>query len=325
MSRPIKILWVHNFNVDIKNAGVFMFNSYDYIINNHQNICSIDLYKFDFSDSFFEIIKSIIRLRKLSHDYDISHAQFGSLCGLMALFSSSPIKVITLRGSDLNGWRKGVFQLHGLMQTIFSLISLLFYKNIITVSNRMACEVASFGFKVKPFVLPSAVDVDKFIPLNKLECRRHIGWSSTKKYFIHPVINSKNIVKRPNFIEELRNFLPVNVEIITIEGINHQDLSVFYSAADCVLLPSIYEGWPNVIKEALLCNTPFITTDISDLRDIANLTKNCKILPLNVKSWINSLEQFEPASENLRQYILYMSYQKSNKSLLDYYRRLISR
>ncbi len=39
------------------------------------------------------------------------------------------------------------------------------------------------------------------------------------------------------------------------------------NAADCLLLTSMAEGSPVVVKEALMCNLPVVATDVADVRE----------------------------------------------------------
>jgi glycosyltransferase involved in cell wall biosynthesis len=47
------------------------------------------------------------------------------------------------------------------------------------------------------------------------------------------------------------------------------------NAADALILTSLNEGSPNVIKEAMACNCPIVSTDVGDVRDIIGNTQGC--------------------------------------------------
>lgn len=58
--------------------------------------------------------------------------------------------------------------------------------------------------------------------------------------------------------------------VIRFEGpVAHDRLPDWYRAADAVVLSSLSEGLPNVLREALACGTPFVATDVGDISEIA--------------------------------------------------------
>ena len=56
---------------------------------------------------------------------------------------------------------------------------------------------------------------------------------------------------------------------------------LYYNAADLLLLTSKHEGSPNIIKEAMACNCPVVSTDVGDVRWVIGNTKGCYITSSN--------------------------------------------
>jgi teichuronic acid biosynthesis glycosyltransferase TuaC len=56
-----------------------------------------------------------------------------------------------------------------------------------------------------------------------------------------------------------------NSELLVKYGIPHEQTRLYYYAVDVLALSSIYEGSPNVIKEALVCNCPVVSTPVGDV------------------------------------------------------------
>ena len=52
--------------------------------------------------------------------------------------------------------------------------------------------------------------------------------------------------------------------------VNHADLPDWYRAADLTVLPSLSEGVPNVLLEAIACGSSFVATDVGGVAEIAD-------------------------------------------------------
>lgn len=312
----MRILWIHNFNPKIKNSGVFMHQSLDFLKENYKDLKVDELYLGNLRNPLV-VIYSVLKIMFLSMKYDIIHAQYGSMCGFLGSFALSR-KYLTLRGSDWYAKKKkdNFSYFHNKLQNFLTRLTLNKYNCVVVVSNRMKAEVKEI-YKGKILVIPSAVDLNKFYPMDKESCRKKLNLSLEKKLILFPVMNLNNIVKRPYLIEELKGKLPCNVEIISASGVPHNEMVFLYNAVDAVLLPSMYEGWPNVIKESLLCNTPFIATDVSDLLEISQRNSSCKIVEPTLDSILSVLNNMHDTKrENLRIEVVWMELNSLNKLMV---------
>jgi len=53
----------------------------------------------------------------------------------------------------------------------------------------------------------------------------------------------------------------------------------YINASNVLILPSITEGSPNIVKEAMACNVPVVATDVGDVCEVIGRTKGCKVCP----------------------------------------------
>jgi teichuronic acid biosynthesis glycosyltransferase TuaC len=135
----------------------------------------------------------------------------------------------------------------------------------ITVKSRNLLDALPSGVDQRTWVLPDGVDLARFRPLDRRECRNALGLDADATHVLFPAAPH-----RP----EKRYALAVaavgrldGVELQTLGGVRHDDVPLWINAADAVLLTSLYEGSPNVVKEALACNVPLVSVDVGDVRE----------------------------------------------------------
>ena len=56
-------------------------------------------------------------------------------------------------------------------------------------------------------------------------------------------------------------------------------MKTYYAAADLVALPSLEEGWPDVLTESFACGCPWVASDVGGVRDILALTGSGLVVP----------------------------------------------
>lgn len=209
-----------------------------------------------------------IRRRVLNGKYDLVHAHY-SLSAISASFAGRFPLVVSLMGSD--AWQGGI------MTGIIRLFSFLRWHIVIVKTQEMKNRLRL----KKAYVIPNGVDTDRFIPGDMLESRKRLGISKDKKVILFIAgINrpEKNISLARESVSLLNDD---QVELIHVHDAENRIIPYYLNAADLLLLTSAREGGVNVIKEALACNCPIVSTDVGDVRLIAESVKGCYITDQN--------------------------------------------
>ncbi len=318
----IRVAWVHNYDRSLNSAsGVFMYQLYDGIKNSNSEI-SIDLINIGSIKNPLLFISKMIKYRKILRGYDIIHAQYGSGTGFfVSLFNKT--KIISLRGSD---WYKSPAnsiksKLHIWLGCKLTRWSLSRFNHIIVMSERMKADVHSFAPNCKVIVIPDGIDLNRFFPKQR---------STNDKFrVLFSTVNKKNPVKRYDLALSAFNLFHCkypNSELILMTGVEPDRVNEFVNSVDVILLTSTHEGWPNIIKEGLACNIPFVSTDVSDLAKIADQTPTCYVCDASPESLSAALEQayFKRNEEkNLRPFVESMDKNAISLALIALYQNVL--
>ena len=59
----------------------------------------------------------------------------------------------------------------------------------------------------------------------------------------------------------------VNAELHMLSGVPYADVPSWINASDALILTSMHEGSPTVVKEALACNVPVVSVEVGDVAE----------------------------------------------------------
>jgi teichuronic acid biosynthesis glycosyltransferase TuaC len=213
---------------------------------------------------------------------DVVHVMYGGVLAerVTGIITEIPV-VVSFCGSDLLGER-----LSGVLRKIVSgcgvLASHIAAKRavgIIVKSRNLEEALPVSVDRSKVRIIPNGINLERFISLDQLDCRKKLGWSLNKFHVLFPA-NAGDPVKRPFLAQaaiEAANRLGLNAEMHQLRGVPHEEVSIWLNASDVVLLTSLHEGSPNIIKEALACDVPVVSVDVGDVRERISEIEGCHI------------------------------------------------
>lgn len=277
----MRVVWVHSFDRNSnQNSGVFMFQLLDHLRQKGWDIKEVYTGKIGLF-SFFKVLR---HLSKETKGYDVVHAQYGSGCGLVTSFLKGK-KLLTLRGSDwyvskkVNSFKEYI---HTRLAVGMTKMSLRKYNAIITMSKKMTAELKKTSSKKKIYTVMDGIDLIKFASRSRNSARQSLGQDKdSNPWVLFSSVAENNPLKRFNLAnaayEMAKREIP-NLNLKFMNGISHDKVPDFVASSNVVLLTSTHEGWPNIIKEGLSLNIPFVSTDVSDLKEIAKNEETCTVV-----------------------------------------------
>jgi teichuronic acid biosynthesis glycosyltransferase TuaC len=144
----------------------------------------------------------------------------------------------------------------------------------------------------KIFVIPDGVNFDLFHPIPRSEARAILGWDQDRYYVVfanNPQIPVKNIVLARAAIERL-HARGITAELVVANGLPQTKVVEYINAGNALILPSIAEGSPNVVREAMACNVPVVATNVGDVAQVIGHTKGCSVCPHDPDALATGLE-----------------------------------
>ncbi|MBQ6068554.1 MAG: glycosyltransferase [Bacteroidales bacterium] len=200
--------------------------------------------------------KAIVQLHKLVRKErpEVVHAHY-SVCGVVAALATcgTRSKVVV---SILGSFPRPSFKLRWVR---------FFIKHVwdatLVKSQRTASQL---GMDLP--IVPNGVNLEQFALVDNKTAREHCGFEDGKKYVIwcsNPSRSEKRFPLAQKAVERLDD---EHVILYPVFDKSHDEMVEYMCAADLLLLTSVCEGSPNVVKEAMACNCPVVTTDVGDVQ-----------------------------------------------------------
>lgn len=197
-----------------------------------------------------------------NNSFDIIHAHYSLSAFVASLAGATPI-VVSLMGSDVKAAHS--------LKYIIKLFAFLSWKTIIVKSK----DMKDSSSLTKAHIIPNGVNLEKFRPIDKGKSLEITKWNIDKKHILfgaNPARNEKNFKLAKEAFDLLGN---KNIELHTLVDISNELIPYYLNAADVVLLTSLWEGSPNIIKEAMACNIPVLATDVGDIKELIGNISGC--------------------------------------------------
>lgn len=223
--------------------------------------------------------KNIPKLRNhlKSNKYDLIHAHYG-FCGIVSQFARNKEKLIlTFMGDDLLGSNKSDGSYTKISKVITNINKYYArYKLDLSIIQSKSMQRVLIR-RTKYCCIPNGVDFKVFYPLDQYHSREKLNINRDDKIILFvsdPKRKEKNVSLAKEAVKLINS---CRKKLKVVYSISHKRLNWFYNSANLLLLTSFHEGSPNVIKEAMACNLPIVTTDVGDVKEVIGNTKGCFI------------------------------------------------
>ena len=237
-------------------------------------------------------IEALVRVffKTLTGRFDIVHGHYGLWCLIARLQWTTPV-VASFLGADLLGEPTAVggFSRKGAFVVAVSRWLCNYVDAVIVKSEEMKKITAHDN----PFIVPNGVDFTLFHSIPRAESRAKLGWKQNCNYILFgndPERPEKNFKLACAAIEQL-HANGVSAELVVANGLPQTQVVLYINASNALLLPSLHEGSPNIVKEAMACNVPVIATDVGDVSQVIGHTEACAVCPANADALATALAQ----------------------------------
>lgn len=266
--------------------------------------------------------------REAAGRFDLVHAHYG-LTGYLAVQQDRLPVVITFHGDDLLGtpapsggltWKSRVARALGRRAARRARANII-------VSEGMRDHLPDAVTRREAVVLPLGVDLERFRPLPREECcsRLRLDPSRFRLLFAaDPDVPRKRFGLACAAAAIVRREDPA-VTLHVVSGRPPSEMPLHMNASDALLLTSLHEGSPMVVKEALACNLPVVAVPAGDVEERLRGVAGCRVVPPDVEALADGIRARlrDPVPIDGRAAVGHLSAERVAARVMEVYRRAL--
>lgn len=243
---------------------------------------------------FFPLLRLVKHIEQ-NRKFDLINAHWIFPDGVAAVWVAKRLDkpvILTGLGCDLNQYSTMVFRR-------IQIVRALQEADLVTVvSNSMKRRIVSLGIRGERIdVIPNGIDLKLFDVMDRKRARNSLNLVHKSRIIL--TIGTQDEVKGTKYLIEAFGMLrrrekghwlllligdgPLSKSLVSMTkdlGLHenviflgkrpHSQISLWLNAADVFCLPSIREGHPNVVLEALACGIPVVASNVGGIPEMIN-------------------------------------------------------
>jgi L-malate glycosyltransferase len=262
------------------------------------------------------LLRLVLNWPKNNPKESIYHFHHAYMAFPFMLFSKGKM-VITLHDQQELNIRRKYNQLISTLYTYLTFFCIKHYDCILSDNENLTSYYRGIlpSIKDKIFTLAVPVDMDFFTAMDRtnLRLKHQVPSDNTILLFVGRLESQKNIhllldvhkevsnkvnncqlwiVGSGSQYEILQSYSEANKLMnVHFKGIVKKELIAdYFNLADVFIVTSLHEGGPIVVKEALACNIPVVSTDVGDVKEVIADIEGCYIAEPNPKDFSKKIQ-----------------------------------